>query len=226
MMSIEEAERKELARELHDEFGAFLFGIRAAASCIIEEASSDPNAERMREITSRAEAISALADSIQRQNYRILERIRPVILHQVGLLNATRHLVEDWRSAHRDVRCELRLPSEQPAFDEEVSLTSYRIVQECLTNVARHAKARSVRVALEITDNRDDSAPAWETSPRGIHVLIEDDGVGLPADFRFGFGFLGMSERVRKLGGRLNVSNGASAGALIEAFIPVFSSAA
>jgi two-component system sensor histidine kinase UhpB len=220
MMSLEEAERKELARELHDEFGASLFGIRAAASCIIEDASSDRNAERRREIISRAEAISALADSIQRQNYRILERIRPVILHQVGLLNAVKHLVEDWRSAHRDVRCELRLPAEQPAFDEEASLTSYRIVQECLTNVARHAGARSVRVALEIDDNRDDYAAASTAGGRGIHISIEDDGVGLPTDFRFGFGFLGMSERVRKLGGRLNVSNGGRAGALIEAFIP------
>ncbi len=62
MMSIEEAERKELARELHDEFGASLFGIRAAASCIIEDASRDPDAERAQEIISRAEAISALAE--------------------------------------------------------------------------------------------------------------------------------------------------------------------
>jgi len=226
MMSIEEAERKELARELHDEFGASLFGIRAAASCIIEDASCDLNAERTQEIISRAEAISALADSIQRQNYRILERIRPVILHQVGLLSATRHLVDDWRSAHRDVNCDLYLPAEQPAFDEEVSLTSYRIVQECLTNVARHARARSVRIALEINDARNESAHASTAGPRSIHVSIEDDGVGLPTDFRFGFGFLGMSERVRKLGGRLHVSNGARAGALIEAFIPVSDAAA
>ncbi|WOJ91355.1 histidine kinase [Methylocapsa polymorpha] len=221
LMSIQEAERKELARELHDEFGASLFGIRAAASCIIEDASADLNADRRHEIIGRAEAISALADSIQKQNYRILERIRPVILHQVGLLNATRHLVEEWRAAHRDVDCEVSLPPEQPAFDEEVSLTSYRIVQECLTNVARHARARSVRVALEINANHDDSLAASTASRRSIHVSVEDDGVGLPADFRFGFGFLGMSERVRKLGGQFNVSNGARAGALIEAVIPV-----
>ncbi|WP_036255228.1 ATP-binding protein [Methylocapsa acidiphila] len=226
MMSIEEAERKELARELHDEFGASLFGIRAAASCIIEDASSPLNAERRQEIISRAEAISALADSIQKQNYRILERIRPVILHQVGLLNATRHLVEDWRSAHRDVECELRLPDEQPTFDEEVSLTSYRIIQECLTNVARHAKARSVRIALEIDRCPNAAAAASTTGARCIHVSIEDDGVGLPSDFRFGFGFLGMSERVRKLGGQLKVSNGPEAGALVEAVIPVAVAAA
>ncbi len=128
--------------------------------------------------------------------------------------------------AHRDVDCELRLPAEQAGFDEETSLTSYRIVQECLTNVARHAKARRVRVALEIDDNHKDQRSASAAGPRALRVSIEDDGVGLPPDFRFGFGFLGMSERVRKLGGQLHVANGASAGALIEAVIPVADAAA
>ncbi len=219
LMSIQEAERKEFARELHDEFGASLFGIRAAAACIIEDASLEPNEERMQEIVTRAAAISSLVDTIQKQNYRILERIRPVILHQIGLVNAIGDLVSQWRAAHRDVECDVDLPAERLALSEDVSLAAYRMVQECLTNVARHAKAKSVRIAMQWLGPKDDASA--RDKPCSIRLSIEDDGVGLPPDLRFGFGLLGMSERVRKLGGRLNVGNGSHAGALIEAVIPL-----
>lgn len=220
LMSIQEAERRELARELHDEFGASLFGIRAAASCIIEDASSGVNEDSAREIVGRAQTISALADSIQKQNYRILERVRPVILYQVGLFNATRHLIDQWQSAHRDTACEISLPAEWPTLNEDVSLTSYRIVQECLTNVARHARAKTVRVSLEYGAREPEGTIALPRN-RAIRVSVEDDGVGLAADFRFGFGFLGMSERIRKLGGQFKVSRGRYAGTVIEAIIPL-----
>jgi two-component system sensor histidine kinase UhpB len=65
--------------------------------------------------------------------------------------------------------------------------------------------------------------PFAETTASSIFISVEDDGIGLPDDFKFGFGFLGMSERVRKLGGHLNVTNGQDAGTLIEAVIPVAS---
>ena len=78
LMSIQESERKELARELHDEFGASLFGIRASASCVVQAATADgPIGPRFKEITERAEAISSLADAIQKHNHRILERLHP-----------------------------------------------------------------------------------------------------------------------------------------------------
>lgn len=226
LMSIQEAERKELARELHDEFGASLFGIRAAASCIMEDATAGLNEERTQEIVGRAKAISSLADSIQKQNYRILERVRPVILHQIGLINATRDLVDQWRTAHRDIACEVSLPAEPPPCSEDVSLTSYRIVQECLTNVARHAKAKRVRIVLECGATEANGASAALPSNRAIHVSVEDDGIGLADNLQFGFGFLGMSERVRKLGGHFKVSNSARAGTLIEAIIPLADAAA
>ena len=219
LLSIQDAERKELARELHDEFGASLFGIRAAASCIIEAASgAPPGAAQRQEIIDRAEKISGLADAIQKQNYRILDRIRPVILHQMGLYDALRQLVVAWRAQHRDFSCAIDIASPSSTgqgrtFGEEVSLTSYRIVQECLTNAARHSKGGAVRVEAGLC-----AGPSGEAE---LRLRIADDGVGLPADFRYGFGFLGMSERVRKLDGRLNIGKSPEGGTLIEAFIPV-----
>jgi two-component system, NarL family, sensor histidine kinase UhpB len=209
LMSIQESERKELARELHDEFGASLFGIRAAASCIIEAVSADaPVQLRFREIADRADAISSFADVIQKHNYRILERIQPIALNQVGLFDALHHLVNAWCAAHRDFLCELETPDEQAAFSEDVSLAIYRVIQECLTNVARHSKAKKVQISIR------------RRTDQSISIRIADDGVGLPHDFRFGFGFLGMSERVRKLCGRLKVSSGRKNGTLIEVTIP------
>jgi two-component system, NarL family, sensor histidine kinase UhpB len=164
--------------------------------------------------------ISDLADSIQKQNYRILERVRPVMLHQIGLYNATRQLVDQWQNAHRDIACEIFLPAGQPSLNEDVSLTSYRIVQECLTNIARHARAKTVRVALEFGENGAGASAPLLLS-HAMHVSVEDDGVGLAADFRFGFGLLGMSERIRRLGGHFKVSNGRCAGTRIEAIIPL-----
>ncbi len=217
LMSIQDAERKELARELHDEFGASLFGIRAAASCIIEDATQNA-AGTSADIIEQAQAISSLADSIQKQNYRILDRIRPVILHQMGLTDAVRHLVNSWASANRQISSRLTLPQDaaqtERLLSEETSLTSYRIIQEGLTNVARHSKAKSVSVTVAL----DAMTPAARPQ---IEIAIEDDGIGLAPDFRFGFGFLGMSERVRKLGGRLEISKGTCSGTLIRAFIPL-----
>jgi len=218
LMSVQEAERKELARELHDEFGASLFGIRAAASCIIAAAdSSDPDDAARKDIIDRAAMISTLADGIQKQNYRILDRIRPVILHQMGLFDALRQLVDSWAAHHADCSYKLDLPAENHTFDEDVSLTSYRIIQECLTNVARHSQAHSMQIVLRYNAN---------AAKPNIHIRAEDDGIGLPTGFRFGFGFLGMSERVRKLGGQFRITNGSSAGTIIEAIIPAAQRAA
>jgi len=209
LMSIQESERKELARELHDEFGATLFGIRAAASCIVEAAAADGSErERLAEITERANAISSLADAIQKHNYRILERIRPIVLDQTGLYNALQHLVDAWSADHRGFNCELEVPPGRPFLGEEVGLTIYRIVQECLTNVARHSRATCVHVTIKTG------------ADQSMSIRIADDGIGLSRNFRFGFGFLGMSERIRKIGGRLKVANGPEKGTLIQVFIP------
>jgi two-component system, NarL family, sensor histidine kinase UhpB len=213
LLYVQEAERKELARELHDEYGAALFGIRAAASCIVEAASAasttDPAA---REIGERAQTIARLADSIQKQNYRILDRIQPVVLSQMGLAEALRHLTETWQATHRDCACDLVVTA-LPALAEDVSLACYRIVQECLTNIARHAQAKQARIS--VTYDKGDAGNA-----AGIRLIVEDDGVGLPEVFRSGFGFLGMSERVHKFGGRLVCDRMAGAGTRIEAVIP------
>ncbi len=206
MMSVQEAERKELARELHDEFGPALFGIRADASCILSVLK--PESAPLRDIEERARSITTLADGIQRATYHMLDRLRPLVLDQMGLAEALRQLVSRWQARYPTLSCSLHVELAETEIDEAASLAIYRIVQECLTNVIRHAKARSVVVTVD-------------EGPGGIiHISVVDDGVGFPAGFRFGFGLLGMAERARQVNGRIAVRNTTAGGASVEISIP------
>ena len=208
MMSVQEAERKELARELHDEFGPALFGIRADASCILR--SMKQGSAALHGIEERARSITTLADGIQRTTYHMLDRLRPLVLEQMGLSEALRQLVSRWQARYPALSCSLHLEIAETPVDEGADLAIYRIVQECLTNVIRHAKAKSVVVTV---GDRPDGI---------VQISVVDDGVGFPAGFRFGFGLLGMAERARQVNGRIAVRNATSSGASVEISIPRF----
>ena len=216
LISVQEAERKEIARELHDEFGPSLFGIRADVSCILRWSRSGE--VRFREIEERALSIAELADSIQRINSRMLDRLRPLVLDHLGLPEALRQLVSAWQERYPSILWKLDVPTTIALPDEDVSLTLYRVVQESLTNVVRHAEARSVEVSVQI------QGPGG--TGRGIAVLVCDDGRGFPRELRLGFGLLGISERIRGRDGRLQIGSSPSGGALIEAFLPLGAAAA
>jgi two-component system, NarL family, sensor histidine kinase UhpB len=218
LLSVQEEERKQLAAELHDEFGPALFGIRAETACILK---SLPDDERQRTpIRTHAHAIAQLTDGIQKLNYRMLDRLRPLVLEQMGLSDALRQLLASWQVRYPDMSWSLVIPRgfHEPA--EAVSLTLYRIVQEAVTNTIRHAEASAVEIHLWC------DALAGGTEPRSTKVLstvalsVTDDGTGLPENFHYGFGLLGMSERVRQLGGTLRIANGDPKGVIVQALIP------
>jgi two-component system sensor histidine kinase UhpB len=214
LISIQENERRDLARELHDEFGAALFGIRAAASCIDEIIGNDlPSANAMQEIAGQTQRISCLANTIQNHNYKIMERIRPAILHQMGLPDALQQLVQSWLMQNRQFACALEIEPGLPPLEEDLSLIFYRIVQESLTNIGRHSQARHISICLALPG-------ALSGSQETLAVTIQDDGVGLGPDFKMGFGFLGMNERVRKAGGYLKIQTPKEGGTRIVAAVP------
>ncbi len=215
LISMQETERKELAHELHDELGARLFGIRADVSCIVKALEDDT--ARATEIRERSRSITALVDSIQKLNRRMLERLRPLILDEMGLAEALRQLVLSWRERYPEMEWSLELPEENAALDERTSLTIYRVVQECLTNAVRHAGASRVEVRMEY---RRAAAPGADAQT-SIHLTIRDDGRGLADELRYGFGLLGIGERLRGLGGSLSLRQAAPRGAVVEAVIPL-----
>jgi two-component system sensor histidine kinase UhpB len=208
LLAIQDSERKALARELHDQLGAALFGIRVAASCIVADTTTDRDDGATSRTLAHAQKISTLAEELQQLSSRMLERVRPHVVQRLGLCEALRDLVAEWRATHRSIACDLVLPASAPPVDEDIGATIYRIVQEALTNVARHSRARNVLVRVGF-----DRAVA--------SVKIVDDGIGLPANLERGFGFLGMNERIRGIGGSLEIGNGPRQGTVIEASVPL-----
>lgn len=209
LMSAQEAERRELARELHDEIGPLLFGMRADTACILRWSAEGnlPN------IPARARSLINHTRELQRINSRMLERMRPLVLEEMGLVEALRALIASWRARLPDTGWILSAPEVLPEPDPVVALTVFRVVQEALTNVARHAEARQVRVTLATRDG-------------ALEVMVRDDGRGLPEQARRdgaqrGYGLLGMAERVRQAGGAFTARSTPEGGTLIEARLPV-----
>lgn len=212
-VSLQDHERKQIARELHDEFGPHLFALRAHASALMRLAETGaPDVAAMRK---HGQAILDQVNAVQQFNRRMLERLRPVGLAELGLGEALGALVRLWREARPDVAIETRISDGLGARGETADLTIYRVVQESLTNVFRHAEATSVDVIIEpaAPEKGDRSSRSY------TRVCIRDDGRGLPSDHRLGFGLTGMRERLLALGGRLTVGS-AQRGVTVEALVP------
>ena len=204
LMSVQDAERREIASELHDEIGPSLFGIRADIGAI-SRLTRKPNPDTG-VIRERLTSISEMITQIQRINARLLEQLRPIILDQLPLCQAVEKSLEGWRDRYPGITWTGRI---QPGLDlsDERNQALFRSVQEALTNVVRHAKARRVEVVLASADGR-------------VSLTVNDDGVGLVEGGRKGIGLLGMQERARTLGGRLTLGQSALGGAAINLEIP------
>jgi len=204
---IQEDERRSLARELHDELGQYLNAVKIDA-VDLRDASRALDAEA----AARAAAIVGLVDRLQVTVRDILRRLRPPGLDELGLEAAIENCVDGWRQRFPSVRYELEVARDLPRLDDDVNMTVYRLVQEGLTNVAKHAQPSRVSVRLE------QPAPGSAS----IVVRISDDGGGARATLPgSGVGLTGMRERVEALGGRFEAGNTHPAGFGIVATIPV-----
>ena len=212
VVSLQDAERKEIARDLHDEFGPFLFALRAHAASLTQLAgSAEPDLKLLRK---HIGAMSDQVNALQQFNRRVLERLRPVGLAELGLADALAALLRLWRETHPGVVIETSISPALGARGETAELTIYRIIQEGLTNVFRHAGATRVDITVEPCERGSEA-----TAPAAILVRIRDNGAGLPSDHRQGFGLIGMRERVLALGGTMSVAS-TGQGVTVEATVP------
>jgi two-component system sensor histidine kinase UhpB len=199
--SVEE-ERRQIAHELHDEFGQSVTAIRSLALAIATQSAETPMRDAARLINEEA---ARLYDAM----HGLIPRLTPLSFDTLGLAQALENLVRDWQQRHPSPQLALThaLPADLGA---SVTLAAYRIVQEGLVNAVRHARA--ARVAIDVR-----SAGEW------LSVSVTDDGVGLPENWsRPGhFGLRGLAERVERLGGSLSVGNLEPHGARISAQIPL-----
>ncbi|WP_170167145.1 histidine kinase [Paracoccus methylarcula] len=192
-------ERKAIARDLHDEMGPCLFGLRVEADAL-HEAAPDPA------IAEHANAISAIAEEISRVNRSLLNDLRPAAVGQLPLPAVLSDYTDDLGRRFPDIRIRLDIAEGLPEPDEATALTLFRILQEGTTNALRHADAHSVAIRL------------W-TDPAHWRMILSDDGKGLAPGSREGTGLTGMRERITLLGGELTLSSTGN-GTTIEANLP------
>ncbi|HUF20925.1 MAG TPA: histidine kinase [Burkholderiales bacterium] len=206
-MQVQEEERRYLARELHDELGQSLNAIKVDAVTIRDQVRDRPELQRS------AQAIIDVSSQVYGVVRNLLQRLRPVALDELGLASAVQYSVEQWQRRHPAVRCEFVSDDEMEGLPEAVNITIYRLVQECMTNIARHAQAQRVGIRVE---------RARASGERAVLVQVEDDGLGFDlATKRKGLGLVGLRERVELLGGRFELRSEAGKGTQVRATIPV-----
>jgi two-component system, NarL family, sensor histidine kinase UhpB len=203
-VDMQEHERKTLAHDLHDELGQYVNAIKLDAVSMREAASGN---EAMRE---SARAMIVNIDRVYDVLRGLIRQLRPVGLDELGLAAALEHCANEWRSRLPGAQIDMHCAVDLEALDEPRSMVIFRLVQEALTNVARHSDA--VRVQVRISRSLD---------VHGIEVTIEDNGrgsnLGVP---RAGLGLVGMRERVAALGGSVALDSQPGAGFRIAAFLP------
>jgi two-component system sensor histidine kinase UhpB len=187
IVSLQDDERRDVARELHDELGPLLFGIRANTVALIE---AIPQGKP--ELAASARGILQSVEALQQTNRRILDRLRPLYIQELGLEKSIQTLLQNARTQSPELKLASRVDSRLNGLDGLFSQTIYRVIQEGVTNVLRHAKARSAAVEAVLSENE-------------LIVEISDDGVGFPKNCIFGRGLTGMQERVRALSGTLEL---------------------
>lgn len=197
-LSAQEAERRRIAQELHDEIGQTLTAVLLELKQVARNAP-EPVRVQLQQVQ---ETTRDSLDEIR----RIARRLRPGVLEELGLLSALRSLTAEV-TEHTNLTVNHRLSHDLPPLDSETELVIYRVAQESLTNVVRHARATRVDVSLERSDG-------------GIVLCIRDDGRGI-GDAAEGAGIRGMRERALLIGAQLAITSPPGGGTEVRLSAPV-----
>ena len=215
-LAIQESERRNLAHELHDELGQAITAIKAVAVSIEQQLVGRDSSS----IREGAGTIINVSNRMYDVARNMMRRLRPPALDELGLVTALQDMIDDWNARHQDIFCYFSFEGDPGMLDEATNISLYRIVQESLTNIVKHANAAAVKINLVID--------AGKNSQQGHVILnIEDDGAGFdPAGTRQGLGLLGMRERAEALNGTCSITTKPGHGVRITITIPIESGSA
>jgi len=207
LMHAQEEERKRISRELHDETGQALMVIRLYLGMLESKVSAHSARMKIRETL---EVVDRTIEGIR----RIIGRLSPLVLQELGLIAAVRKEAKDLAKS-AGVKARVTVSPDFGRMSTAVEAAFYRIVQEALHNVAKHASATTVNIEM----TRESGS---------VRLLIEDDGVGIvsqrPNPGRQTFGMAGMRERIGNIGGKMKVTSSRGKGTRIEVIAPLMSS--
>jgi signal transduction histidine kinase len=205
LQSVREEEWTRISREIHDELGQALTSLKMDLNWIAKHLAPGEQA-----LEARTKAMSSLIDSTVDSVRKIAARLRPEVLDELGLGAAIEWQAREFQR-RAGIRCGVSLPSDALVLDRERSTAMFRIFQELLTNVARHANATKVDVLMR-------------SEPHALVLRVEDNGRGINAaavSSTGSLGFLGIRERILPFGGSLQVDGSPGKGTEVEVWIPL-----
>lgn len=203
--SVREAERTRIAREVHDQLGQALTGLRMDLAWLEKRLPGDLAAP-----AGKIRSMLRLVDDTMQSVRRIAAELRPLVLDDADLPGAIRWEARRFK-ARSGVRCRLELPAEQFVMDPDRATAVFRIFQEAMTNVARHARATRVDIRLQLDAGR-------------LLLSVADNGVGIsPAALHDpkALGLLGMRERALLLGGKVEIGGSEGGGTSVSLSVPL-----
>jgi PAS domain S-box-containing protein len=205
LLKVQDEERRRLARELHDSVGQILAALSMNIS-VVQAQSHKLDSSAARAVLENAQLVQQASSEIRTMSHLL----HPPLLEIAGLASALRWYVDGF-SERSKIKVDLEIPADFGRLPDDIELAVFRIVQECLTNIHRHSGSATAAIHIEQERNR-------------LIVQVRDNGKGIPAEkqwelvesSRGGVGFGGMRERVRRLGGTLEIQSG-GAGTVIVA---------
>ena len=207
-----EEERKYIARELHDELNSNLIAMRLTTN-LIKNLSNGSSEEHAKQLADNADAIMNLIDRTYDSARGIIHRLRPEIIDSLGLIGALQELVNSAQNALPDCHIDLEINGELDNLSDEMNMVLYRILQECLSNIMKHAHATHVHINLTVTCESEES-----------HICLEvsDNGVGFDTiSSELGVGILSIRERAASLNGTATLVSSINQGCCVTVHLPV-----
>jgi signal transduction histidine kinase len=201
LIEIRTNERQRLRRDLHDSLGPQLATLSVQVETAGNLLRTEPSRAQHLLSDYKFQAQTAISDI-----RRLVYDLRPPTLDQLGLVPAIEELAES-HNIHGDLQIEVRTTGGLPPLPAAVEVAAYRICQEAITNVVRHAQANKCTVALELNEN--------------LNLEISDDGIGLPSIYQQGIGLGSMRERAIELGGQFHIDSEATGGTVVHAQLPL-----
>lgn len=212
LQNVRESEQKRIALEIHDELGQALTGVKMGVHWLnrqIEEKNGDL---KTGDISGKLNELLKTIDTTVSSIRRIATELRPSVLDDFGLIAAIEWQIQEFERMS-GIPCDLRTEVDDREIDPEVSTAVFRIFQEALTNVTRHATASTVEVTLSIKNG-------------GLSLKVVDDGIGVKLEElrnKRSLGILGMKERAKLVGGVVTLEPADSGGTKVELTVPLLS---
>lgn len=204
-LAIQEDERQRLSQELHDELGQSLTAIKVMA---VTASRAQVGALGVKQAT---ESIVSICDHLMTVVRSMMHQLHPLILTELGLKATMEDLLNHWAQRNPDLKLSIDCPDSVDGLEQKITIQIFRVVQECLTNIVRHAEASQAEISLEVGHH-----------PKVLRLQVTDDGQGCAIDrIKSGFGLLGMRERINSLGGEFTIKTQPQQGMSITASIPL-----